>query len=308
MAQKHTTEITIASDQNPVCCQRWRIKHVCYDDDELRLKRHIQITDLPGLMFLGIVVLLSGDLYRSQPLPQGFSSMIRTRTTLCWIAALLAAHALYLNFYAQPYPSRASSPVYKVIGRNVFLTRHCIVLQFVHLTFSAIAETSTIIYHEEPPIWLLNMCYGNALFVGALACFVTVQYFNLVSPTPEFKEDCALWESRGVPQKWIQDQMHLWGLPLTFFDLLVVKQRGMLVARMPYLYWIMIGIALFTIYYLALIHLNYLVTGAWPYEILSHVNAKGARGWLTFWVVQTGILIFFMVTACVPVIVLPALV
>lgn len=269
------------------------------------MSRFIRVTDWPGLVLLAAAFLLAGDLYPERPLPKGFASMLRTRTFLAWMCACLAGHALYLNFQRQPMPAPEVRKVYSIFGRNIMLTRHCVVIQFVHLLLSAIAETSALVRQKDSPVWLLNTCYGNALFVGALASFVTVQYYKLVRPDPEFLEDCESWARRGVPQKWIQDLMHTWALPLTFVDLIFVKQRGMLVSVMPHAMWVAVGIACFAAYYMVLIHFNHWATGSWPYGILEKVDEKGFRGWLSFWVLQTSILVSFMLVALAPVHVLP---
>jgi len=285
-----------------------------YSLEERQLARFIRWTDYPGVVALAGVFLLCGDLYRPtlRPVPEDFQDRLSLRTFLSWVCALLAGHALYLDLIRQPAPSVASMGgeagvrIFQYFGRNVYLTRHCLVLQFVHLFFSALAETLALV-NGTAPVWLLNACYGNALFISALASFVTVQYFNLVSPDSEFLRDCEVWAARGVPQKWIQDWKHTWALPLAFADLLLVKQRGLLLARIPPAHWVALAIAIFATYYLLLVNLNKLLTGEWPYAFLSGVQEKGLVGWLGFWIVQTSILVIFMLLNWMPIYVAPGI-
>jgi len=260
-----------------------------YTDREKRLGRYNQVCDAIGVLVFGELVLLLSMLHTSFPplKPSLF------RTVGAAATALMATHAGYCHICVNPWQSEKSESYFrlmKLMGRNIYLTRHAIVLQMTLMWFGLIAEIGN--WFEQPWVPAISRAtYGHAVFVHSLGAFATIQYFRLVAPAKDFQDECDMYKKKSFPYEEIQWWAHAWGLVVAVLDLSLIKDRAGAAKSLPSVSSHCIGMILFCIYYLGLVFFNRLITGEFPYEVLKEL--KGVSGWLAFLAVQATVLIVF---------------
>ncbi|CAE8669359.1 unnamed protein product [Polarella glacialis] len=172
------------------------------------------------------------------------------------------------------------------IGHWLFLTQHCLVLQAIHVALSLLASAAEL---ES----LQRLTDGLSLFVGALGCFVTVQYFALVHRHPDFKELCATLAQRSPPYDLskLMIALHVPALPLAFLDIGFAKSHQVLATDISIAgtAWMCLG---YVCFYVTLIAANHRATGEWPYGVLEGLGGSLPK-WAAFIAAQTVILYVF---------------
>ena len=83
-----------------------------------------------------------------------------------------------------------------------------------------------------------------------------------------------------------------------FVDLLAIKSRGNLLAQTPALQSLFGYYFLFVMSYLVLLFVNYAFTKNWPYGFMKAMGMSPIK-WMSFIVVQSGVLSAFVVVAIV---------
>eukprot|EP00927_Polykrikos_kofoidii_P042204 TRINITY_DN36058_c0_g1_i1.p1 TRINITY_DN36058_c0_g1~~TRINITY_DN36058_c0_g1_i1.p1 ORF type:complete len:320 (+),score=25.57 TRINITY_DN36058_c0_g1_i1:107-961(+) len=185
-------------------------------------------------------------------------------------------------------PPRQNDEQYSLMlytGRWIFLTRHGLTLQAIHMVLSSIAAWFAI-----PR--LLQLTDGMTFWIGSLGCFVTVQFFALVWNHPDFKERCARLAAQNPPVnlKRKAASLHAPGLFIAVLDAWVGKSHENLSHGCSILASLgMVGF--YAVLYTCLIVLNFKMTGAWPYGVLKALTS--APRWVAFILGQMAILTVF---------------
>jgi len=169
------------------------------------------------------------------------------------------------------------------MGRWIYLTRHCITLQAIHLVLSVMATWSQ---------WLTALTNGMTLWIAGLGWFVTIQFFLLVAPNPGYKEECKIWQSRGVQFKELMHFLHIPSLFLGSLDVLFGKAASglQLHTSMPSL---IVLPFVYVVFYLTIIVVNKHMTGKWAYMFLDEYGHDIGK-WTVFVLKQSGILLAFL--------------
>jgi len=209
------------------------------------------------------------------------------------IGAVVAAFALYVNALCQPYPRREDK-VYNAVagpfGRWIFLTRQTLALQAVHFTVSVLAPFSSLQLTTGTYIW--------AVYLGGQGLFVTIQFFTLVTPNPEYKKACLLWASRGVNFKAIGLIAHIPAGCLAIMDICVFKSRVFLEKVTPSVQVLLLVYLVYIVFYLTVIFVNFKVTAHWPYELMYNFGVSILK-WARFIAVQYVVLaVFLLIMVC----------
>merc|ERR1712032_610632 len=85
---------------------------------------------------------------------------------------------------------------------------------------------------------------------------------------------------------------HLPSGPLAVVDVLLIKSRGAFVLAMPSLGHVMVFNLIYAMTYVAIIRVNFRITGQWPYSFLGDLGFALFE-WIRFAGVQCGILSVF---------------
>jgi len=172
-----------------------------------------------------------------------------------------------------------------LIGSWVFLTRHCLTLQAVHLVASFLAGVLGSSF-------LARTTNCISLWMAGLGWFVTVQYFSLVHFNPEFVKTCAAKLARDPPYplRTLCIWVHVFALPLAVLDVAVARQHGVLRADSSIIASLVM-IVFYILFYIGLISTNFRATGYWPYAFLKELTTIGK--WINFLVAQSVIITVF---------------
>jgi hypothetical protein len=163
----------------------------------------------------------------------------------------------------------------KFFGRYIYLTRLGIATQAVHQLLSLDSRFDS----------LTNG--AMAFFVASLAWFVTIQFYALVVPNPEYQKEVKLWEERGVPFKMINNVTHVPPLFVACVDLVLCKDRSALeLGVAPAL------LMAFSVFYVCHIFANFATTGYFPYAFLKEYGLSPKK-WFFFVLKQQCILAVF---------------
>eukprot|EP00929_Paragymnodinium_shiwhaense_P063260 TRINITY_DN31615_c0_g1_i1.p1 TRINITY_DN31615_c0_g1~~TRINITY_DN31615_c0_g1_i1.p1 ORF type:complete len:277 (+),score=23.19 TRINITY_DN31615_c0_g1_i1:57-887(+) len=198
------------------------------------------------------------------------------------LAALLSTGVLLDQLCIQP--PDVDEDLYRacrVFSRWIFLTRHVMALQSVHLIASFVGVFWQI-------SWLVQMTDGMTYLVGSLGSFITTQFFLLVWPSPQFAAHADLMEKKGRPIRTRAAVVHIPGLILALLDIFLCKDAARLERDCPLATSCCMGIAYGT-FYIGFIALNYKATGEWPYGLLH--NLTTAPKWAGFVLVQYAVVI-----------------
>eukprot|EP00927_Polykrikos_kofoidii_P058123 TRINITY_DN52467_c0_g1_i1.p1 TRINITY_DN52467_c0_g1~~TRINITY_DN52467_c0_g1_i1.p1 ORF type:complete len:318 (-),score=33.29 TRINITY_DN52467_c0_g1_i1:48-1001(-) len=188
-------------------------------------------------------------------------------------------------------PPNSEDGVYtamRVLGQWIFLTRHCLALQFMHVACSFVAAA----LHW----WFLEILVsGMTLLIGALGCFVTIQYFTLCHFHPDFVKKRAQMMSRTPPHDSgrVQVIVHVPALPLALLDLVIAKNREIVRSQCSILATVVITL-FYVLFYLFLILANFSATKRWPYPVLKSLSRL--YHWVFFVVAQVGVVTVFVTT------------
>lgn len=236
-------------------------------------------------MFIGSYLLQASCLANTSTVDAEFSAVV---VALHFFLALVSLHVLYLQIMAMPYPTEknASFSAQSILGKQIYLTRHCLEYQAIHQVLSAFS----LVYPS-----LTAITHSMSMWVAGLGMFVTVQYWKLVKPNPGFIHECKIWQERGVQFEALNDLLHEPAFFIAAFDVLVAKNSDVLsesVSMMVTLEWVFV----YTVFYIALIWTNHLMTGEWPYMFLNEFGIN-LRQWAFFACNQCGVLLGFVSTS-----------
>lgn len=266
----------------------WR-KH--FNDEEWAHGSYLRRMDALGTPVMAVWYLILASLIE-QPIGDR-SFVVPFAVQLVQAAMALVAGSVFV-LHTQTLPPKQDDAVFdatKYIGRWLFLTRHCLALQALHLLLSLVASIGEL-------QGLARLTDGMTLFMSMLGCFVTVQYFVLVHSHPTFQEkcaDCAAWDP---PYKFREIMIitHVFALPLALLDACVAKDREALAQDCSMLATALLSLA-YVVFYVVLITLNQRATGHWPYAFMEDLQTL--RKWAVFIVGQAGILnVFGIVLFC----------
>lgn len=245
-----------------------------YSEGELRLRVHNRALDL-------VIVPLCGYWYLAQAAVATTADADTALSGPIWqhlvrlLLALVTLFVLVINVWHLPMDAfdMESLRVRSKMGRWIFLTKHCLVLQAWHQLFSVLAPLSS---------WLSALTHGISLWVAALGWFMTVQFLLLVRNHPDFLAMCELWESRGVQYKRVAYLVHVPASMVAVLDLIIVKDATCLLATLSFPRTFALPCAYIGFYYL-LILLNFRLTGFWPYRAMQGFGGSAcAPGWAVF--------------------------
>lgn len=231
-----------------------------YSEGELRLRVHNRAFDL-------VAVPLCGYWYLAQAAAATKSDAHSVLSGPVWqhlvrlLLALATLLVLVINVWHLPVDAldMESIRVRSKMGRWIFLTKHCLVLQAWHQVFSVLAPFSS---------WLTALTHGVSLWVASLGWFVSLQFMWLVRRNPDFLAMCELWEARGVQYKHVAYLVHLPGFVVAVLDLFLLKDATRLMATVSVLRTFVLP-CVYVGFYLLLISFNFRLTGFWPYRAMQ---------------------------------------
>lgn len=271
--------------------------YTSYSPNERKLAEYLKLTDavmIPAfiLFYLSVAFWLAHDEAHDDAhggpldfLPPGYVSVLVVVFTLVtWLV-------LYQHAAVAPFPTEDTVEMFGVmqhVGRWIFLTRQTLCIQAIHALMSA---ASLFLAHPG----LTRATSAVSVLVAGLGIFVTSQYFILVASHPDFKVNGQKWEKRGVPFTLLMHYLHTPCGLFGFLDLVVIKQRGVLLAQTPsYMHIVMCYLA-YTLAYTVLLHVNHLVTQQWPYGFMKDLTTP--LKWVKFTMGQFCILLVFVTVA-----------
>mmetsp|Transcript_44248 Transcript_44248/g.85060 ORF Transcript_44248/g.85060 Transcript_44248/m.85060 type:complete len:301 (+) Transcript_44248:46-948(+) len=263
-----------------------------YTDQELRHGRRLRILNFLGLPFFGALyfsIAYTMEVLSAPPKVCQDAEYAEPPLFVLVIQGVLAVVGLFaFSLSTSLLPPNISEDLYhvqKYIGGWVFLTRHCLILQSVHLVVTFVASVGHFAF-------LACMTNSIALVIGALGLFVTIQYFSLVHNHPEFVGMCEERMKRDPPDNCRKKNfwLHAFALPLAVLDITISRNHKALhlESSLP----ICLGTqSFYCLYYLAWIFGNFGCTGYWPYEFLKELKTLAA--WAKFFFMQSFIMCVF---------------
>lgn len=266
------------------------IEEIPLTEAECRSFRYVRWADLVGIpIFIAWYWLLSSLLAQDVVVNEPALPMV-----LLVGQAVLAFIGFVTFFYhTQGWPSKAEDDIYhamKYIGRWLMLTRHCMILQAVHLSLSFYGAATNNSY-------VLRLTYGATYWVGALGWFVTIQFFTLVFNNKDFVAKCKeMSTKRGlcglVDFRGFNAWLHVPALPLAVCDVVFAKRHVLLLGDATSFTTTGLMMLFYCIFYIAFVWCNYFATGFFPYAVLREL--KSVTSWIIFVVVQTILLLIFV--------------
>jgi len=256
-----------------------------YNEKERAHASFLRKADLIGVPACGMVYLVVASHVEAPggPAPQSAPLWVEVcRALFVGLANLV----LYQHCCVAPYPLEETPEMFKVttkVGRWIFLTRQTLCLQALHSVFSIIPS-------------LQAGSHAMSVLIGGLGIFVTCQYFALVAPHPDFKASSATWGSRGVPYKELMHFLHVPCGVLACLDIMVLKQRSLLLAQTAPFTQLMGVYLVYVVLYVALLHGNHSLMGEWPYGMMKDLGASYPK-WAKFVVIQFAVLVLFVTIA-----------
>ncbi|CAD7940067.1 unnamed protein product [Amoebophrya sp. A120] len=182
--------------------------------------------------------------------------------------------------------------------RAVFLTRHGNYLQCIHFSVNALRCGLMMVDVSIVPVSVLPvqraliqkltlLTSANAMICAVLGTTVTVLYLALVVPSPAFQQRHEeVWAaSKGTLHlKRAMHTQHVLGLTAALVDLLFLRRPGICAVALPpeNIWYNGAFILIFASYYLTLLVFVYHETGAFPYQFMLVLYAKGWSYWFAF--------------------------
>lgn len=274
-----------------------------YSAKDIALQPTMQLTDvLCTPLFTVLYLFVAGLVASPEPDLTVFNTIQSLPPGLAYYTAMgfsiTTGVVLYQHCRVVPYPTADSTEMFAVcgkIGRWIFLTRQTLCLQAIHATLT-LASFHPAVVELVPTI--LRETHAMSTLIAGISMFVTVQYYLLVATHPDFKRDCKLWQSRGVPFTFLMHWIHTPCGVFALVDLIFIKQRTLLLTQTPPFPRLMLYLAYFVSYYLALIHVNHGATGHWPYGFLKDLGNSPIK-WAAFAAKQFAVLAVFVTIALV---------
>lgn len=261
-----------------------------YTKQELEFNEYLRRADIAGIpififlyLFMAYLIQQPGTLRQKEDFYDESAMSLVLQGTLALVACVICA------LHTQTLPPKVEDIVFGAMqycGRWIFLTRHCLFYQALHLLLSFVAS-----FCRLKDLRLLTD--GVTLWIGMLGCFVTVQYFALVHRHPDFKEKCIRCAEQNPPYylREIMILLHATALPLAILDVGFAKSGFRLEADLsvPLTAAMCLG---YVCFYVVFIVVNHRITGDWPYGILEDLEGNLWK-WILFLLAQTGILYLF---------------
>lgn len=203
------------------------------------------------------------------------------------VRAVLAAvtfYVLLVHVWFQPPPMKEEGnfEAQAKVGRWVFITRQCVVLQAWHQLFSLISPISQ---------WLTAVTHGSALWISTLGWFLTGQFLLLVARHPEFMAVCRKWEARDIRYKSMAYTLHIPAFLVAVLDLSAAKNHTVLHTALDYKMTLTLALVFVLVYFL-LIFANSRMTGEWPYRNMAEFSGSVWK-WGSFGAAQFLVLLLF---------------
>eukprot|EP00754_Rhynchopus_humris_P050542 Rhum_TRINITY_DN9008_c0_g1::Rhum_TRINITY_DN9008_c0_g1_i1::g.31438::m.31438 len=254
---------------------------VKYDSDEQKMRTYSLTLDAVAVPTLTGVYLGVAHLLRKHG--DGGGGLIHTPGDEATgiLNAAVAAMAAYHHIYVTPAAMKSSPVMYgvqSVLGRWIYLTRQVIVFQAIHCFLG---------------LFMPEVANVMSVIISGLGIFVTIQYFTLVHFNQVFRDECKVWESKGVPFRDMMAVLHVPAGALGLIDVLFTRSRPALQASTPDGHVLAGLIATYTVLYTLLLHWNFAKTGYWPYPVLDPLG-RCWKKWSKFISVQTTILSSFI--------------
>lgn len=255
-------------------------------DEEYWHHRCVRFKDLIGIP----VIILWYWLLSSLEAPdEGFAEDSPPSAVLAGQAVLAFVACMVFFYDAMTWPATAEDDEYhsmKCIGRWLFLTRHCVALQAVHMVLSACGAAMGNDY-------LQKLSYGMTLVIAALGSFVTIQFFTLVHNHPDYLKKCdSMKNKRGffglLTFRSYVAAFHVPALAIALFDVLIAKRHSLLRGGGCSLQNTFCLLLFYVLFYTALIWCNFFATGYFPYGVLKELGTLVK--WIGFMIVQTVLL------------------
>lgn len=266
-----------------------------YDADELAFGRKLKIFTCLGLpIFVAwyFVLCFLMELF-STMFNHGSRSTDEVEVPLAVVflrvlLVILAVGALLWHFTMLP-PSKDDDSYHarRYIGGYVFLTLQCVTLQAVH-------QCVTLVACLSGTGDLKRLTSEVSLWLGGVACFVTIQYYTLVHNNPEFSKICAAKMALQPPWNLRRSSgiLHVPALCIAVLDILC-RQRVEFRACCSLVATIVMT-ACYVCFYLVIIFVNYRATGYWPYPFLKAFDS--VKKWAGFVIVQSVLMFVFSLT------------
>lgn len=283
----------VASDLLANGPRTWRCY---YSEEELRHGRYMKLKGIIGIpvfvaWYFALCYIMVGLTSVAGHGDTQYTTAPTWAQVVQGVCAVVAIGAFALQSSMLP-PNKSDDIYYaqKYLGGWVFLTRHCLMLQAVHLTVSLLASIL-----QSASLGGLTSCIS--MWIGSLGCFVTVQYFSLVHFNPEFVSTCQERRCRDPPDNlrgkcfWI----HIFALPLAVLDIVLARSHAELHAHSSLIAGLLL-VFLYVVFYLCLIVANFYASGHWPYAVLKQF--KTCRQWAVFLVAQFFIICVFFLILC----------
>jgi len=206
---------------------------------------------------------------------------------LSGICALVSGFVIHQHRNVIPTPKEENEHflVVKSVGRWIFLTRQCLALGFIHMTSTFLAYTGIL-----PSLVLYT--YSMTLLIAGLSIFVTIQYFILVWPHPDFAADVIKWRKLGIPFGLVCGFVHVPCGFIAIFDILILRDPSTLRSLSPSLTTSLAIYLGYVTFYIALVMWNYTQTGNWPYGLMKGLGLS-KRKWAVFLVGQFAVVSMF---------------
>lgn len=257
-----------------------------YGSAEKELKAQNTFKDIIGIPLFSLWYLLLGFVFiRTHSIYEEANLLSR------FFLAFVAFVPLFMHSQAIPCPRKdqAAFEVQKKMGQWIYLTRHCLTLQFWHQVFSLLCSWSP---------YLAATTNGLSVCIGALGAFVTIQYFALVVPAEGFKEECKQWAEKGVNFREVQHVLHV---PALFIGLADLSLRSTHTLRQTLSFPVDMSFGMFySIFYIILFFFNFKLTGRWPYLFMEHELGTDPKKWSVFILKQIMVITFIiLVNWCV---------
>jgi len=267
-----------------------------YNLEELKVRRTMRLADLvwTPLSLLIYLCLTSAALWTLPTAAQtgalSWPPLAEKHAVL--VVAVLSCYVLYMHMFTAPSPTQdASVDDFKGIGspfgRWWFLTRQTIGLQAWHQALSYFA-----IAMQWPN--LASRTHAVALWLCGPANFVTIHFFVLVWPHPDFKASSAKWEKKSVPFREVMFMLHVWQLPIACIDVLFLKDRAAMLRLTPPVLGLAFIFVSFVAYYLGIVAANFVLKGVYPYGVMRECGTSPKK-WVKLIAVQIGVLVIFFV-------------
>ena len=186
-----------------------------------------------------------------------------------FLSTLLLARANYIEHFLQP-PVEPPE-ITRWCGKLPFFTVNVIFLTLAYFTLSTITQLIEITT-DIPPI--LN----DTLFIFfyttyTLGCTLSIFYYLGVFTDEDERQTINKHQSKGIPLSSYLHSTHGSTIVLLQVHIIFIP-KTLLTKHSPSSYFpVLLSLLTFSIYYNAIVSINYRKSGYWPYPFLNKINA-----------------------------------